>query len=785
MDIQNTSLTKSNLSQPIFSTLFQNMFDSVVIYNYETETINDCNLSVIKLLGYTKEELIQKNRFDLMPSDSVLYPGINIHEIIRKDHRQRVLNGDSVFARGELETRNGDSVFAEMNIIPFQKGTGDAFVIIHDITKLIEDQHTIEENKKEYKLIFNNAREAIVYFDLKTEKLVQCNDLVKEMFGVRSVDEFLNADFSKFYSSKIKTINPYSFTQFFKRSIHEAIKEGDSCHVFLANKLNGENFIAELTTVYVKSQKSKVVFFIKDISKAYYAQKDREQLFHEQSQILNAMSLQFSQKDLKNNIVKYNTAMKNFIAPDAKDIVGKNLGELIGKEDAERSYQEDLQIIKTKTPKLGYTFSIKDKNGKPIYGKVDKLPLFDKNKEVSGIITYVADITNLIETQTLIKESERNYRALFDNAFDGILVYDCNENKTIRCNLNFADFLSTTLESIVNNSLNYFSPEFQSNGLKSNQHFDHIINKTKKRGKYETEWTFIEKNGDALITEMISFLLPQENNCQIVFIFKDITERKETETIIRRNVNELNKKNEELKKYIESNKQLDNFAAIASHDLQAPLRTIHSYTQLLQKSIGENATPNQKECMHFITNATSNMRHLIRDLRTFSKVDATKIYIRSINTKHMIEEVLSELKSSFEYKNAIINIPEEIPLVLGDRVKLKQLFQNFFTNALKYIDDDVQPKIQIECLDQEKDWQFRVKDNGIGISEENQKRVFQLFTRLHSPEEYTGTGIGLSLCKKVVDQHFGNIGVDSKVGQGSTFHFTIPKDIQERYKDIP
>ena len=786
MDIQEPSLTKTNLSPTIFSTLFHNMFDAVVIYNYEAEKIIDCNNSLLKLLGYSKEELLVLNRFDLMPRNSPLYPNVDIHSFIRMDHRQKVLDGESIFSRGELTKKNGESVFAELNIIPISIGTGDAFVIVHDITQSYRHRKEIQESQEEYRTIFNNACEAIIYFDLKTEKLERCNDIVIEMFGVKDKEAFLNADFEKFYDNKDKIVNSLSFRKFFSKAILEAKRDGNSCNQFMAKRNNGETFIAELTTVFVnKQENSKIVFFVKDISQKFFADKEREEFYHEEMQILNSMPVQFSQKDLKNNILKCNEAMKNVLDKDAKNIVGKNLSELISKEDAENAYQDDLKIIKTKEPILGYTFSIKTKEGKSVWGQIDKLPLFDQNQNVKGILTYVTDITKLIDSQQQTKESERNYRALFDNAFDGIMVYDCNVEKVLRCNLKLAEYLSTHPDVVVKNSLEHFSPEYQTNGMKSSQYFSHIVNKTKKRGTYTTEWTFEEKDGEKLTSELISFLLPQENACQVIFIFKDISERKEQEVIIKSNVEELNKKNAELKKYIESNQQLDKFAAIASHDLQAPLRTIHSYTQVLQKSIKDNATEAQKECMHFITTATSNMRHLIRDLRMFSKVDATKLHIRSINTKHMIEEVLSELKASIEYKKAEVILPETIPNIMGDRIKLKQLFQNFFTNALKYIGDEVIPKIQIATEEEENHWKFKVKDNGIGISKNNQKRIFQLFQRLHAPEEYSGTGIGLSLCKKVVDQHFGEIGVDSEVGQGSTFHFTVPKNIQERFKNIP
>jgi len=529
---------------------------------------------------------------------------------------------------------------------------------------------------------------------------------------------------------------------------------------------------------------SNAIFFIKDITEQFYAQKERDELYHEQSQIIDSMPFQFSQKDLENNIVKCNKAMNQYLSGSSKSIVGENLSKFIPDADAEKIHQEDLAIAKTKQPKLNYVFETLNINREKIWGRIDKIPLFDEKDEVKGILSYVVDISDLLESQKKTKQSENNYRALFDNAFDGILLYDCNTHKNIRCNLKLASYLSSNTDVVLKTKIEDFSLEYQSNGMKSSQFFEMIVNKTKKRGTYHTEWVFEEKNGDLLISEISTYLIPQENTCQVVIIFKDITEQKEQEDIIKINVFELNKKNVELQKYIESNNQLENFAAIASHDLQAPLRTIHSYTQLLQKSINENATELQNEYMHFITSATGNMRHLIRDLRAFSKVDSTKLHIRTINSDFMLEEVLSELEAMIDYKKVNVEVPNNIPTIIGDRIKLKQLFQNLITNALKYVGKDVIPEVKISFEDQENQWIFKVNDNGIGIAQTNQEKVFQLFQRLHAHDEYTGTGIGLSLCKKVVDQHFGEIGVESEEGKGSVFYFSIPKNVEMRIREI-
>ena len=782
MEVKESSTLNNTLPFKAFSSLFQNMFDAIVIYNYETEEIKDCNPSFLKLIQYDKEKLLTLNRFDLMPRYSSLYPNVDIHNIIKNDHRRKVIAGETICSTGEFINKNGDSIFAEFNIVPTGNEKGEAFVIVHNITQTLESNRILNESKKKYQTIIDNACESIIYLNLETQRLIECNNVVVKMFGVSSKDDFLNNDPVRFYANddEMNKMKPHHF---FKTCVVQAIRNENSCNDFMAKKADGTLFVAEVTTVYI-SKKAKAIFFIKDITEQYYAQKERDQLYHEQAQILDSMPFQFSQKDLENNIVRSNKAMNEYLNASSKSIVGENLSKFIPDADAEKIYQEDLAIAKSKQSKLNFVFQTQNIKREKIWGRIDKVPLFDKMGEVNGILSYVVDISDLMESQKRTKQSENNYRALFDNAFDGILLYDCNAHKNIRCNLKLASYLSSNTDVVLKTQLEHFSPEYQSNGMKSSQFFDQIINKTKKRGTYHAQWVFKENNGDLLFSEVSTFLIPQEDTCQVVFIFKDVTEQQEREDIIKKNVIELNKKNVELQKYIESNNQLENFAAIASHDLQAPLRTIHSYTQLLQRSIKDDASDVQNEYMHFITSATSSMRHLIRDLRAFSKVDSTKLHIRTIKSDFMLEEILAELKATIDYKNAKIEFPNNLPTIIGDRIKLKQLFQNLITNALKYIGKDIIPDIKIIFEDQEVEWVFKVKDNGIGIALKNQQKIFQLFQRLHASNEYSGTGIGLSLCKKVVDQHFGEIGVESEVGQGSTFYFSIPKDVENKFRGI-
>ncbi len=221
-----------------------------------------------------------------------------------------------------------------------------------------------------------------------------------------------------------------------------------------------------------------------------------------------------------------------------------------------------------------------------------------------------------------------------------------------------------------------------------------------------------------------------------------------------------------------SNEDLEQFAYVASHDLQEPLRMINNYMQLLKQRYKDQLDPNAHEFVGFALDGAKRMQQLIHDLLTYSRVGTHGKELISTNCEIALANALANLKVAIEEGNAEIT-HDPMPTILGDSVQLTQLFQNLIGNAVKFR-GDAPPRVQIGVHRKGSEWEFTVRDNGIGIAEEDFQRIFIVFQRLHSREKYAGTGIGLSVCKKIVERHGGRIWVESKVGKGTTFHFTIP-----------
>jgi PAS domain S-box-containing protein len=226
-----------------------------------------------------------------------------------------------------------------------------------------------------------------------------------------------------------------------------------------------------------------------------------------------------------------------------------------------------------------------------------------------------------------------------------------------------------------------------------------------------------------------------------------------------------------------SNRELEHFAYIASHDLQEPLRMVTSYLQLLERRYRGKLDQDADDFIAYAVDGATRMHLLINDLLTYSRVSTRAKPFEPTNCSDILSHALSNLGVAIEESEATITF-DDLPIVEADATQLTQVFQNLISNAIKFHKKDVPPCIHVSAERQEDGWRFSVRDNGIGIAAEHTERIFLIFQRLHTREEYPGTGIGLAVCKKIVERHNGRLWVESKPGEGSTFYFTIPDNTQ-------
>ncbi len=244
---------------------------------------------------------------------------------------------------------------------------------------------------------------------------------------------------------------------------------------------------------------------------------------------------------------------------------------------------------------------------------------------------------------------------------------------------------------------------------------------------------------------------------------RDISARKGAEVHLLRKLDELYRSNEEL----------GQFAYIASHDLQEPLRMVASYTQLLSRKYKGKLDAEADEFINFAVDGASRMQRLIQDLLAFSRVGTKRKDMRDTSSEEALLQALRNLRGAVEESGAQVT-RDSMPPVLADEMQLTQLFQNLIGNSIKYQSAGNVPVVHISAArNGEAKWMFSVKDNGLGIDPEYFEKIFGMFQRLHKREEFAGTGIGLAICKKIAERHGTSISVESQLGQGATFRFAL------------
>jgi light-regulated signal transduction histidine kinase (bacteriophytochrome) len=265
-------------------------------------------------------------------------------------------------------------------------------------------------------------------------------------------------------------------------------------------------------------------------------------------------------------------------------------------------------------------------------------------------------------------------------------------------------------------------------------------------------------------------------------VTRDLTERKEAERALREAFERTRQLADELKlannELSYANHELEQFTSIASHDLQEPLRTIKSFLQLIDIKLQQGQYEGLQTYIAKSIGAANRMRELILNLLQYTQLDKVQAVQEPVNVDELINQALQNLRTSVDTSGAQITVETDVDTVEGDRVQLLQLIQNLLSNALKFTDTE-SPKVKIRSEAVNGHVKFAVTDNGIGIEKADLHKVFEIFRRLNTKKDYPGTGIGLAICKKIVDRHKGRIWPESEPGQGTTFYFTLNEASKE------
>ncbi len=369
---------------------------------------------------------------------------------------------------------------------------------------------------------------------------------------------------------------------------------------------------------------------------------------------------------------------------------------------------------------------------------------------------------NDTEDRCVAQEEERKFKFLSDNANDANFLVN-RDSRIVYANRIACEMLGYSLEDLTRMSVSQIDRLFEQD------RFEAFFDPTEESRAALLDASFCRSDRTTFPVEVSMSLLEYGGEPYLFCVARDVTERKLVEESLKLHVDELAR----------SNRELEQFAYISSHDLKEPLRMVTVYVQLLQKHLeAEGPLDDQvREYLGFAVQGSQRMFSLINDLLTYSRVGKDLLPLDEVNTDDVFQSAMDSLRPAIAQAGAIIECGP-LPKVTGHAGQLGQIFENLVANALKFREPNRPPRIQISADDEGENWVFSVRDNGIGIHSRYLKRIFVIFQRLHTVQKYSGTGIGLSICKKIVENHGGKIWVESQLGEGSVFSFTIPKSRQ-------
>jgi PAS domain S-box-containing protein len=602
------------------------------------------------------------------------------------------------------------------------------------------------------------APDAVIVID-EQGQIIKWNDKAEILFGWKE-----NEIIGKLLSS---VIIPLRYREAHKKGMQRFLETGQAVvlnktvELKALNKANKEFDVALSIAPVVVKEKYQFIGFVRDITE----QKRTEEKFRS---LLESAPDAMVIVDKQGRINLINVQTETLFGYTREELIGREVEILIpGRFVGNHSHHRENFFANPKVRSMGVGLELfgKKKDGTEFPVEISLSPLnIDNNMLVSAAIR---DVTERKQAEQKIRENEQMFSSLFYKSPIMKAIADADSGKYIDVNDSFADFMGYRKEEILGKTsldLNLMVLPGERKKI-----FSDIQSKGYVR---EVETEINPSNGNARwVSTNIDRVNLNGRDCLITAAI-DITEKKKLEQkLMEANVDLETKIYQRTEQLERQNAELEQFAYIASHDLQEPLRMVASFMQLLKSRYKDKLDADGQEFIHFAVDGATRMKQLISDLLNYSRT-GREAQITDVDIANVLGEVQKNLMASINESKAVIHYGS-LPVIKADRTQMLQLFQNLISNAIKFRKDSDVPSVQIDAKQENGHWLFSVKDNGIGIEREYSNKVFVIFRQLHDKAKYGGTGIGLAIAKKIVERHRGKIWFESELGKGTTFYFTL------------
>ena len=631
-----------------------------------------------------------------------------------------------------------------------------------DITERKLAEEALRASEQHFRGIVNTTHEAFVSMD-ESGRITAWNPEAETTFGW-SEEEALGRNLAE-------TIIPARHRGAHNRGIQQFLATG---HAALLNRRiemealhrDGHEFPVEMTITAVRIR-GRYAFnaFLHDISR----RKQAEQALRRLADIIEASGDAIFATTPTGEITSWNAGAEQLYGYTAEEAVGAALRMLVSPDRAPHDFEvlsralDGIRLGDHQTEQLR-------KDGTLVPVSLSISPIRGSSGALVGASVIARDRTERKRAEEALREVQEAFRTAFEDAPIGMALFSVDpseDGRLLQVNSSLCDITGYSADELLHTSLHAITHA-------QDQREELPLAEDLLAGRapnYQLEKRFVRLDGTAVwVMHNVSTVHDAAGRLLYgIAQVQDITERKRAEEGLARIAAELEQRAVELER---SNADLAQFAYVASHDLSEPLRMVSSYVQLLERRYGDQLDTDAHEFIDFAVDGVNRMQRLIDDLLAYSRVGTSEYRLEQVDLADLVEDTLGGMRATVTETGAIVTY-DGLPTVVGDPGQLRQLFQNLIGNGIKFVAEGP-PRIHVSAEREGHQWRFAVADNGIGIDPGHADRIFAVFKRLHGRDAYPGSGIGLSICKRIVERHHGRIWVEQNEGGGSRFCFTMP-----------
>jgi PAS domain S-box-containing protein len=747
-----------------FRSLVENSNDAIAILSKDVE-LTYMSPSVINVLGYTVEEIMQLDAISLVHPEDVA----KVQQAMEICLANPGVPGKGLVVRVLHKNKSWQWIETTLTNMLHDPAIGGIVDNFRNVTEKRQAEEKVRIAKERYDTVIKATNEAVWEWDIQTNE-VHWGEGFRSLFGYdpEKTSRSVNVWDSYFHPEDAeKIVNSLNAVV-----ASESQLQWEAEYRFL--KSNGQYaYVLDRGFLIRDTQGNplRMIGAMQDITSKMVADQALRDSEEKTRLIMNASLDAIICMDKNGLITFWNPQAEKIFGWSMEEVMGRPLSETIIPATYRAHHNRGLEAYaKTGQGRNLNTIlelSAINRNNEEFPVELTVLPIRQDKEEF--FCAFVRDITGRKMAEQQLKLSKERYDTIAKATNDVIYEWDIVKNvnywgegyETLFGHKRTGDTMPT------GSWLDNLHPEEKDSILAS----AYEAFETKKTSLVrELRFRCADGSYKTVFDKLVIVYDQEGKPLRIVGAMQDITERKKNETSIINLNEELNKRAEEL---AASNSELEQFAYVASHDLQEPLRMVTGFLELLKSKYENNLDETARQYIQFSADGAERMKQLILDLLEYSRVNTSQEQHASTNLGEIINQVLDTYVCKIKTSNAIVKV-SLMPSARVNKLQMTQLFQNLIGNALKYNRAE-QPKIEIGFEEKCTHWQFFVKDNGIGIDPKFYERIFIIFQRLHTKNQFSGTGIGLAICKKIVEKHEGKIWVNSTPGQGSTFYFTIKK----------